>query len=326
MMSLKRIINAAKPPQSHMEPADMERLGIGNICRTAKIYNTIRKGSLLRERRRQYRRHFDELIQGNGALQTKPVVMQDGGALDTSGKLPHLDALLAEAEQYIAERGMQRIGAPGRAFIRDILVQEDLPRFPSFLNFILSSEVLTTVSNYLGFIPRLSTTIPPGVRFVESSINGQEQPGVYQHSQIHHLDLHDNPLVYVIVLLRDVTPQSGPFTFLSETTSARACKALRYFSRNSKYRVTDEQMYSLVDRSEEKVMTYPRGTVLFLDSSRCFHFGSRDATVTRYQMMYALLSPCRTDFSEYYMQPRVFPVRENDSKLRKMVLQTAYSG
>lgn len=324
MMTLQRIVNAFKPPGSHMNPGDMERLGVRNLCRAARFYNTLRDGSLLRYRKRQYREHFDELIRENGPLQTTPAVMKDGWAFETSMKLPHLDALLTEAEQYIAERGMGQKGRPGREFIRDILRQEDLPRFPSFLNFVLSSDVLTTVSNYLGFVPRLSHTVPPGVRFVESSIDGQEQPGIYQHSQLHHLDLHDNPLVYVIVLLRDVTPQSGPFTFLSASTSARAVKALGYMKRNRKYRVPDEVIYSVVSREEEKVMTYPRGTVLFLDTSRCFHFGSRDATIPRYQMMYTFVSPRRTDFTESFLKPRVFPVQETDSKLRKMALLKEY--
>jgi hypothetical protein len=326
MMTLERIKNAAKPPGSHMNPGDMERLGVRNICRAAKFYNLLKEGSLLRYRKREYRKHFAELIRENGPLRTEPSVMKDGWALDTSMKLPHLDELLVEAEQYIAERGMRRKGVQGREFIRDILVQADLPRFPSFLNFILSSDVLTTVSNYLGFIPRLSQTIPPGVRFVESSSDGQEEMGVYAHSQLHHLDLHDNPLVYVIVLLRDVTAASGPFTFLPDSTSRRAVKALRYMKRNRDYRVTDETMYGVVGREEEKVMIYPRGTVLFLDSSRCFHFGSRDATITRYQMMYAFVSPCRTDFTEWYMTPRVFPVEETDSKLRKMALLKNFTG
>ena len=324
MMTLKRIINAAKPPGSHMNPGDMQKLGVGNLCRTAKVYNYFKTGSLLRYRRRQYRDHFEELIRENGEPRTQPSVIKDGWALDTTRKLPHLDSLLLEAEQYIGERGMQKKGIAGREFIRDILVQEDLTRFPSFLNFILSSDVLTTACRYLGFIPMLSNTIPPGVRFVESSINGQEKPGVYNHSQLYHLDLHDNPLVYVIVLLRDVTPESGPFTFLSESISRRACKALHYFSRGSSYRVTDGQMYGAVDRGEAKTMLYPRGTVLFLDSSRCFHFGSRDAVITRYQMMYALVSPCRTDFTASYMTPRIFPVNESDSRLRKMVSDKNY--
>ena len=319
MLSWSRIVAACKPPQSHVHPADMEQLGVRNICRAAKAYNTLRHGTRLVSRRLAYR-HLDVLLTENGPLRTTPAVMTDGWAIDTSLTLPHLEALLDEGARYIAERGMTKRGMAGREFIRDILRQEDLPRFPSFLNFITSSEVLTTVTRYLGFLPVLSTTVPPGIRFVESSADGQPAIGEYQHSQLYHLDLHDRPLVYVIVLLRDVTAKSGPFTFLPAAASARASSAMRYMSRGSAYRVADEQMYRTVDSGAAKVFAYPRGTVLFIDSSQCFHFGSRDAVVTRYQMMYAYVSPCRTDFTESYMKPRVFPTNENDSRLRRSAL------
>lgn len=65
---------------------------------------------------------------------------------------------------------------------------------------------------------------------------------------------------------------------------------------------------------------HPRGAVLFLDSSRCFHYGSRDCVIPRYQMMYAFVSPCRTDFSEMLMTPRVYQTEPSDSRLRPTVL------
>ena len=320
MLSWNRIVAACKPPQSHVNPGDMEQLGIRNICRTAKLYNTLRRGARLVGRRRAFRQSFDALLAENGPLRTTPAVMHDGWAIDTSRTLPHLDSLLDESAQYIAERGMTKRGMAGREFIRDIFQQDDLPRFGSFLNFITSSEVLATVSRYLGFVPVLSRTVPPGIRFVESSADGQTALGEYQQSQLYHLDLHDRPLVYVIVLLRDVTAECGPFTFLPASASARAASAMRYQSRGSPYRVPDERMYRAVDPTEAKVFAYPRGTVLFIDTNRCFHFGSRDAVVPRYQMMYTYVSPCRTDFTESYMTPRVFPTTANDSRLRRMAL------
>ncbi len=320
MITLQRIINAVMPPQSYLNPADLERIGTGNLRRVAKIYNTFKYGALFRDCKKQYRERFDELIQGNGPVKTTPPVIEDGLALDTSKTLPYLNELLAEAQEYIAEKGMKTNRMADREFFRDIMEQQALSRFPSFLNFILSSEMITTVSRYLGYIPRLSTTVPPGVRLVESDINGGKI-GVYKHSQFYHLDQHDTPMIFVIVLLRDVTTDCGPLTYLSASTSARAAKALRYYSRNSKYHVTDERMYSVINENEKKVLTYPAGTVLFMDSSRCFHYGSRDSTVTRYHMMYALASPCRTDFSQLFLKPRIFPVSDSDSELRKMILR-----
>jgi hypothetical protein len=325
MMTLRQIINAAKPPASYLNPGDMERVGVANITGTAKAFNRLRWGSIQRKRVENYRSHFDELLREHGAPSAPPNVIRDGWALDTSLKLPHLDRVLKEGADYIEKFCFQARGNPNREFIRDIFRQDQIQNYPSFLDFITSADVLGTVAGYLGFIPVLSTTAPPGIRLTESCADGQK-PGGYRNSQFYHLDLHDSPLVYVIVLLRDTTMASGPFTFLPASVSERAAHALNYKKRKVRYHVPDETMYGIVERAEARVMTYPAGTVLFIDSSRCFHFGSRDAAVPRYQLMYAFVSACRTDFTELYIPLRVFPVRETDSRLKKMVLQKHYNG
>jgi hypothetical protein len=45
--------------------------------------------------------------------------------------------------------------------------------------------------------------------------------GPFRESQLYHLDIHDTPLVYVLVLVDDVTDESGPWTFLPASVSAR---------------------------------------------------------------------------------------------------------
>ena len=134
------------------------------------------------------------------------------------------------------------------------------------------------------------------------------------------MDFHDIPLIYVIVLLKDVTAESGPFTFLGKAASQKITKQLRYGARKNPFRLSDEECYSIVGKSEAHEMIYPRGTVLFIDSSQCFHFGSRNAVVPRYQAMYAYVSPCRSDFSEKFLAPQRYPISDNDSALRKYAL------
>ncbi len=318
-------VKATRRPESDLYPEAMESIGIRNLIRLAKGYNHLRFGSRQRMRRRLYREAFDHLIEENGPLATPPPSMKDGWVIDDTMTLPHLDRVLAEAEAYMAEYGGRPRQKGVRGFIQDILRQEELARFTSFLDFATSSPLLTTVADYLGMVPVLSDTVPPGVRFVESTSAGQMDDGIYRQSQLYHLDFHDSPLVYVIVLLRDVTVRSGPFTFLSASTSARVAQTLGYLKRGSPYRLRDDQVYPLINRQKEEVVfTYPRGTVLFMDSSRCMHFGSRDAEVTRYQLMLAYVSACRGDFADQYLQPRVFPVRDSDSRLRRLVLDAAY--
>ena len=52
----------------------------------------------------------------------------------------------------------------------------------------------------------------------------------------------------------------------------------------------------------------PAGTVMFLDSGRCSHFGSRKPANPRYQLQYAYVSPIRNDFSDL-IRPQVWNSR-----------------
>jgi hypothetical protein len=84
--------------------------------------------------------------------------------------------------------------------------------------------------------------------------------------------------------------------------------------------LSDDEIYSVVDRRDVIEFAYPRGTVLFIESSGCFHYGSRNAVKPRFQLMYGYSGVCRTDFSELIMTAKEYPVHPDDSLLRRMLL------
>jgi hypothetical protein len=314
-----------KPAQTFRNEENMERCGIRNIMRAAKRYNRWRYHDRAKRHDDAYKTHLDQLLvenAGPGFGQHRKIELNDGWALDTSQSLPGLDRLLDEAGQVARERAGRIHSDIQRPYFRSLIFPDDIKKYPSWLDFITSSEILEAVTHYLKTIPVLSKTRPPGVRFMESNQNlDPNPPGPFADSQLYHLDLHDTPLVYVIVLIDDVTSECGPWTFLPASVSARATKALGNQKRGRPYRVTDEEMYRVIDPKEAIVFAYPKGTVLFIDSSRCFHYGSRRSYNPRLQMMYAYTSACRCDFSQTFMQPFAYPIKEKDSALRKMVLE-----
>ncbi len=304
-----------------MQAGHMSHLGLANTMRLANAYNRLKFSSRDRWRRSMYEQNLDALLQENGDLARPAIEMKDGFVIDTSFTLPHLDRILANADEIIAERSGQRLIATAyRSFFQDVWSPQDYEKYPAFLDFATSSDVLAVVANYLQCIPALSTILPPGIRFVESNAAFDNEPNRPKDSQLYHLDYHSRPNVYVIVLLRDTTPEHGPFTFLPLSVSQRAGRALHYRSRSMTYRVPDEQLYSVIDRREAIEFCYPRGTVLFIQSSGCFHYGSRNSIKPRFQLMLGYTGVCRTDFGEVILTPKVYPVRSADSSLRKMVL------
>jgi len=205
-MWVNLVDRALAPVASWLQEGTMRRLGIERTMGLASRYNRFRTGRELRYREERYSRDFAGLLADNGPVSAHANEIRDGYVLDTSRDLLHLERLLRDAEEVIAERGAQSTPDKRyRAFFRNLLTPADLIRFPSFLDFVLSSDVLATVAEYFGSIPRLSDTLPPGVRFAESSKEMDAESHLPpRDSQLFHIDPYSRPMVYVIVTLRDV--------------------------------------------------------------------------------------------------------------------------
>jgi hypothetical protein len=135
------------------------------------------------------------------------------------------------------------------------------------------------------------------------------------------MDYYDSPMVYILVAVRDIGVDCGPWTFLPASVSERIARQTAYHEPGTAYRLSDETIRPLMQPGEEIVFACKRGTVLFIDSSRCMHFGSRDAFSPRFQMFFGLTSPCRRDLAETYLNPHKYPLPEKPSRLRQMVMQ-----
>ncbi len=304
-----------------LERNDMQPLGMNTTMGIARTYNRLKFGRCQARREERYQREMTQLLRENGMPARPPVQMIDGWAIDDSMSYPLLQDVLRDGDEIIRERG----GIPrenyGKPFLQDIFTAADAARYPSFINFITSTEVLQPVCEYLGFIPCLSRSTPPAVRLTESSIKFDDMSHLPpRSSQLHHLDYHDGPMVYVIVALRDITKNSGPFCFLPALESKKAAERLNYRARGIPYRIKDEDIYAVCDRSKLVEFTCKAGTVLFIDSARCFHYGSRNSVETRYQLMYSFVSACRSDFTEVLRPLRTYNWNDGDSRLKKLVI------
>lgn len=298
---------------------DQRRLGLRATGEVARRFN---RGAqrYVDFRRRVYEERFEELLEENGGLTRPPVALEDGYAFDHSMTLPHLQELLDVGEQIIAERGGQQWELT-KPFLQDISPERAIDGHPALLDFITSSDVIATVAPVFGYVPALPGTLPEGVRLQESSTKFDPQPdGPWRSSQLYHLDYHSTPTVYVMIAAREIRIEDGPWHFLGAEASRKVAETVGYGRRRTAYRLTDEDVYSIVDESEVQRFAGPAGTVLFIESSACLHFGSRRPARNRYQWQYGLTSPVRNDFLELWREQRVFPVSDGDSRLRRLVL------
>jgi hypothetical protein len=102
--------------------------------------------------------------------------------------------------------------------------------------------------------------------------------------------------VKIFVYCSDVDAGSGPLTVLDAASSGRVRKAVGYQFRQ---RLTDQQVADVLGPGADRPILGPSGTAAFLDTSRCFHYGSRVApdaparlvTMIQYQTPYSFMLP-----------------------------------
>jgi hypothetical protein len=315
------LVNRALTPIAKaLEHDDMAPLGIERTSRIARWWNRSRE-PLVELRRQWYEQRFEELLDENGwSGGRRHIELEDGFLLDASNSLPYLDRLLEEMNEVIEERGLQKWEDLGKPFLQNILADDAPVRYPSLIDFGTSSQVVSGVAPAFGFIPHFSTSLPRGIRLQESSnVHDPTPEAPWRDSQNWHRDYHTEPTFYVITLIREVTDACGPLHWVSASVSRRVTEAFNYRSRGCSYRLTDEQFFSAVDPSEVHRLVGPPGLTLFIDSTACFHMGSRNPVMPRYQTQYAYSSPVKSDFSEIFRTQISYPVAETDSTLRKMI-------
>jgi hypothetical protein len=329
-MSPASPLNPIAAPARLLRRNHMALLGVERTARLGRSLSSRRFRASLEGRRRNLKRHLGELRaerEATGRGDSPTLEMRDGWARDDSRSLPHLERVIEEMNSVIQERGGRRWPFHGKPFLFDILPERAWERYGSILDYATTPEVLEPVARHCGFVPCLSGDTPPGVRLMESTTRFDPQAaGPWRSSQLWHTDYHSFPTVYLIVAIREIGSEDGALHFVGEATSRRVAAEVGYSRRGSSHHVSDEEFASHVDPSEWLTFTGPPGSVLIIDSSRCFHFGSRNPRNPRYQLQYAYISPVRNDFGDLVRPQATYPHRDDDSFSRRLALDRELSG
>ena len=138
---------------------------------------------------------------------------------------------------------------------------KNLPTSHPLVNFALQEEILQIVSAYLG---------EPA--FLEYAIltYSEHTPPPFKVSQLWHVDRDHRRMVKLFVYLTDVNDlTSGPFTFLEKGKSEKVRGGF------VKRHLNDETMNLFINSDEIIQMFGSKGSTFLVDTSRCYHMGSR---------------------------------------------------
>ena len=134
-----------------------------------------------------------------------------------------------------------------------------------FMQLALRPDVIAAVSSYLGIVPLLTHVN------LHYSAPAASEPRL---SQLFHCDGEATAQVKLFVLCTQVTPASGPLTVLDAATSQEIRRRVGYHF-GDRLRDTDKRVVTLLGPGNHHAVVGDPGTTCFVDTARCFHFGSR---------------------------------------------------
>ena len=160
-----------------------------------------------------------------------------------------------------------------RQFLRNILMDDDLRRFPTLVDFALSDKALGIATAYLGTVPYLNR--------IDLLYSTPREGDDLIKSQLFHVDPEGLTQVKFFINVFDVGEAEGPFTFIPADESSRILREVRRLRRQRGIphvgRYTDEEVASVAGTASIVSLKGPRGSGVAIDTSRCLHLGSRVA-------------------------------------------------
>ena len=253
-----------------------------------------------------------------------PISEDDGYRILPPGSIPEADEVIAHANAVIDSIGHDRLVSEFNprhdTMARGFLPPEVKEAGSPYLRFALNPDVIEPISAYLGVVPIIFKFdvwySPPAT--AEDSI---------RNAQLWHMDGDDLRQIKVWLHLNDIERASGPLTALSAAQSKAFADSIGY-DTSVEYRITDEKMYAFADESELVRFEGPPGTVDVVDTSRCFHFGSRVdegvPALARRVMMIQYLTPYSFNFKQDHREEAQFRhlASSASSDLEALVLGT----
>lgn len=149
----------------------------------------------------------------------------------------------------------------GKFHRRDLLSGLSIDSYREIVDLALSTTLVGLATNYLGAHPMLAR-LELWLTMENNELAGE---------QLFHFDKEDTRQVRLFLNISDVGIENGPTTFLPATFLENQFRSIS----NVWGRISDEEIYRLGGREEEKNLVGESGTAALVDTCRCLHYGSR---------------------------------------------------
>jgi len=234
-----------------------------------------------------------QLLTGVDDRQRFEIKQDDGYATFGVDTIAPTSDVVAAASALFRSGTLQREGSKTQLITYPVPI-EGLSADSAYLRFALDPVLLSGVARYFGTAPILTY-----IAVWES----RSAAGSFNSSQLFHCDFEDQTQMKVFVFCSDVTMDHGPLTVVSARDSRTIADHVRYsFNKASSYRVNDDDVASAIPRTRWHALMGPPGTVALVDTTRCFHFGSRvtGADSSRLMAVFQYVTPFAFEFPLFF--------------------------
>jgi hypothetical protein len=178
------------------------------------------------------------------------------------------DSIVAPSADQDGHLGGRRMKGE---YLRNLLTNEDLQRYPRLVDFALSDAAMGMAASYLGTIPYLNRV---------DLLYSLHRPGDDRiSSQLFHVDPEGLTQVKFFINVFDVGDTEGPFTFIPADETARIIRDVNVLrQRQGKQhsgRYIDDEISAVGGSGGIIRVTGVTGSGVAVDTSRCLHMGSR---------------------------------------------------
>jgi hypothetical protein len=162
----------------------------------------------------------------------------------------------------------------------DTLDKKERRLLAQILRFASQPTLMGLASEYIGMVP-----VFHGYSLTKTSVVPKNQP--YQGSQLFHRDVGEKKLLHLLVSISNVTQGDGPFTYIDAVASGKVMKKLGHQAG----RVSDEVVLNEVSQDQIHEVLGDAGHVVFISPEKCFHYGARNITGSRIQLIITYAPP-----------------------------------
>ena len=162
----------------------------------------------------------------------------------------------------------------------DDLNSEEQELLRKIVKFAAQPTLMGLAAEYIGQIPALHGY---SLNHVKKDAGITDLEG----SQLYHRDVGCQRLLHLIVHVTDCYEGDGPFTFIDAEWSEHLKQSLGHQAG----RVSDEDVDKFVDPNAINRVMGPAGLTTFVNPERCFHYGARNTSGERIQLVISYAPP-----------------------------------